>query len=256
MDRPDLRFELFGCVFEIRNFSPAVWRAVQDRLPPVGVADLTAPALRRYSAESDGAGFVVERARRRPAAAGTVSAAADLIVDDVERALSRAIDGRILVHAGAVRWRGRAILVPGRSGSGKSELVAALVRAGAGYLSDEFAVLDREGRVHPYGRPVALRRPSGVSRIAIEESAASPARRPVPVGRVVFVRYRAHARWMPRTLSPGAALLGLLRNTLSCRARLDDARSILRRIVAAVPATIGERPDADEIAPLLLAGNY
>jgi hypothetical protein len=151
-----------------------------------------------------------------------------------------------------VSWLGRAILVPGRSGSGKSELVAALVRAGAEYFSDEFAVLDFHGRVHPYRRPVALRRPPGTARVAVPPSLRSGSGS-VPVGMVAFLRYRPLAPWRPRPISPGAALLGLLKNTLSCRLRLDDARPILRRVVASAPAFIGERADAEGVAPILLA---
>ena len=49
---------------------------------------------------------------------------------------------RVFVHAGVVGWHGRAIVIPGESRSGKSELVTALVQAGATYYSDEYAVLD------------------------------------------------------------------------------------------------------------------
>src|SRR5262245_28191234 len=45
---------------------------------------------------------------------------------------------RVFVHAGAVGWKGRALLLPGRTFAGKSTLVAALVRAGATYYSDEY----------------------------------------------------------------------------------------------------------------------
>ncbi len=38
---------------------------------------------------------------------------------------------RVFVHAGVVGWKGRAIVIPGRSYSGKSTMVAELVRAGA-----------------------------------------------------------------------------------------------------------------------------
>jgi hypothetical protein len=250
----DLWFSLLGCVFEIRRSPAAVWRAIQDRLPPVETAGPVALALRRYSIVADGEGFIVTRARRHPSLALSVASAADLVVDDVEVALSRAVDGRILVHAGAVGWRGRAVLVPGRSGSGKSELVAALVRAGAVYLSDEFAVLDREGKVHPYRRPVALRRPSGTSRVAVETNAC--AMEPLPVGGIAFLRYRSATDWRPRPISSGAALLGLLQNTLSCRFRLDDARRILRRVVASAPAIAGDRPDADDVATVLLDESF
>src|SRR5690348_11129110 len=49
---------------------------------------------------------------------------------------------RLFVHAGVVGWRGGAILIPGRSHTGKSSLVAALLALGATYYSDEYAVLD------------------------------------------------------------------------------------------------------------------
>ena len=246
------RFALFGCPFEIRNPSAAVWRAIEDRLPPLELPEPDARPLRRYSVDPHGGAFTVGRARRRSVSAATVPAAADLVVDDVERALARSIDGRILVHAGAVRWRGRAILLPGRSGSGKSELVAALVRAGADYLSDEFAVLDRNGEVQPYRRPISLRRPSGTTRVAVETPEDRSASEPAPVGSIAFLRYRPGASWRPRRVSPGSALLGLLRNTLSCGWRLDEAHRILRRVIAA-PTLIGQRGDAEEAAELLLA---
>ena len=53
---------------------------------------------------------------------------------------------RVFVHAGAVGWNGRAIVLPGQTRSGKTTLVAALVRAGATYYSDEYAVIDTQGR--------------------------------------------------------------------------------------------------------------
>ena len=52
---------------------------------------------------------------------------------------------RVFVHAGAVGWHGKAIIIPGRSMSGKTSLVRELVRAGAIYYSDEYAVLDLQG---------------------------------------------------------------------------------------------------------------
>ena len=53
---------------------------------------------------------------------------------------------RVFLHAGVVAWNGGAILIPGRSHSGKSRLVEALVHRGATYYSDEYAVLDARGR--------------------------------------------------------------------------------------------------------------
>src|SRR5207244_3989987 len=49
---------------------------------------------------------------------------------------------RVFVHAGVVGWKDRAILIPGLSHSGKTTLVERLIRAGATYYSDEYAVLE------------------------------------------------------------------------------------------------------------------
>lgn len=62
-----------------------------------------------------------------------------------------------LIHAGAVTRDGAVVLFPGEAESGKSTLVAGLVRAGWDYISDELASLDPStGRVHPYTRPISI----------------------------------------------------------------------------------------------------
>jgi len=76
-----------------------------------------------------------------------------LLTGRVSRYIALWARRRVFVHAGVVAWQGRAVLIPGRTLSGKSWLVRALVRAGAEYYSDEFAVLDARGRVHPYPLP-------------------------------------------------------------------------------------------------------
>jgi hypothetical protein len=47
----------------------------------------------------------------------------------------------LLLHAAAVELGGRALVVPGSSGAGKSTICAAFVQAGAGYLTDELTAL-------------------------------------------------------------------------------------------------------------------
>ena len=86
----------------------------------------------------------------------------------VQRALDEAVvrrqAGIAVVHGGVVGHDGRAILLPGPTGAGKSTLVAELVRRGALYFSDEYALIDGAGRVHPYPRPLLLRDESGDGR--------------------------------------------------------------------------------------------
>src|SRR6185312_3555780 len=96
----------------------------------------------------------------------------------------------LFVHAGVVGWRGRAIVLPGRTHAGKSTLVAALVRAGATYYSDEYALVDGDGRVWPYPRPLSLRRARGPVRVR-PERLGRVGRGPLPVGLVVLCRFAA-----------------------------------------------------------------
>lgn len=45
--------------------------------------------------------------------------------------------GRYPLHAGALAWRGRGVLLPGASGAGKSTTTVALVQAGFDFLADD-----------------------------------------------------------------------------------------------------------------------
>lgn len=67
-------------------------------------------------------------------------------------------DNFLLLHAGAVARDGRAVLMPGKSGRGKTTLTGGLVRAGFAYLSDEIAPLDPASRhILPAPRPLCFK---------------------------------------------------------------------------------------------------
>jgi hypothetical protein len=161
--------------------------------------------------------------------------------------------GCLFVHSGVVSWRGQAILIPGRSMAGKSTLVRALVEAGAVYYSDEYAVLDREGRVHPYPVPLSIRGRTGTAaqKIPVESLNGRVGVEPVPVGLVMVTEYRPGATWRPRTLSPGRALLCLMSNTVAARREPALALAILKQVVSASRALGGRRGEAAAVARAL-----
>jgi len=67
----------------------------------------------------------------------------------------------LLLHAGAVERKGRAVLLPAMPGSGKSTLTAALSLRGFRLLSDEFGVVRLDdGQLLPIPRPIALKNES------------------------------------------------------------------------------------------------
>src|SRR5256886_3858230 len=115
---------------------------------------------------------------------------------------------RVFVHAGVVGWKGNAIVIPGRSFTGKSTLVAEFVRAGATYYSDEYAVFDSRGRVHPFLKPLEIRDQgdSRQSRIEVTQLGGRAGTKPLPVGLVLMTQFREGVRWKPRKLSPGKGI--------------------------------------------------
>ena len=160
----------------------------------------------------------------------------------------------IFVHAGAVEHEGRAMVLPGATQAGKTTLVAALVRAGAIYLSDEFAPIDTAGLVHPYARPLSIRH-DGTTQVDhdVASLGGSAAVEPVPLGMVVLTSFRPGAEWRPERLSPGDGVLALLANAIQARMQTEQALAAFRRSVNDAILLRGDRGEADAVAPLLLA---
>jgi predicted amidohydrolase len=171
--------------------------------------------------------------------------------------VAKAAPDHVFIHAGAAAFEGHAISVPGESFSGKTMLVRALVRAGATYFSDEYTVLDREGFVHPYPKPLAVRDGGDGFRGKSYHPAAdigvvtdgSKAR----LGMVLCVEYRPGAVWEPEELTPADALVALIPHTFASPDRAAETMATLAAALSASVITLkGDRGEADETAALVL----
>jgi hypothetical protein len=140
-------------------------------------------------------GYRVSRDGSATFAATTEERVFAWLCQDIENAVAQRSRQMLFVHAGVIGWRGLAIVVPGRSHTGKSTLVAELVRRGAVYYSDEFAVLDDLGLVHPYRRPLVLRGQTTPPPDLRLVRADAP--EPLPIGVVVAGRYQPGVTWRP-----------------------------------------------------------
>jgi hypothetical protein len=178
----------------------------------------------------------------------------------------------LLLHAGAVLAPNeRVLLLPGPSGSGKSTTTYGLLRAGYGYLSDEFAVVDPESaRVCAFPRPLALK--AGTRELVPDLDSLAvlapadrrhtvhvPARRVGPgvddrffdAGWVVFPRYEPHAPTELQPLSPGETCVELMGSTFRPEGRASVVLETFARVARQAPGyrmTIG---DLDEAVQLL-----
>lgn len=64
----------------------------------------------------------------------------------------------LMLHAAVLEKNGRAVILPGDPGAGKSTLTAALALSGWRLLSDELTLIDRDdGLIVPLARPVSLK---------------------------------------------------------------------------------------------------
>jgi hypothetical protein len=162
---------------------------------------------------------------------------------------------RVFVHAGVVGWKDRAILIPGLSHSGKTTLVDHLIRAGATYYSDEYAVLDERGRVHPYPRALGLRSSDGLAakKLRAEEIGAEVGSKPLRVGLVISTRYKDGARWRPKQITRGKGVLELMSNTVSARSQPELALTVLRVALESARILKGVRGEAGDVVSRILA---
>lgn len=172
---------------------------------------------------------------------------------DLQLRLAELARRRTFVHAGVVGWRGRAIVIPGRSMSGKTTLTTALVQAGATYYSDEYAIFDPSGLVHPYPRPPMIREEGVAAKRANGLVLDRTGMKPLPLGLVVVTGYKPQGRWSPRSVTAGRGMLALWANTVSARHRPDAILALFSRTLRGVPILKGTRGEAVETAARLLA---
>lgn len=173
---------------------------------------------------------------------------------DLQLRLAEEATTRSFVHAGAVGWNGRAVIIPGRTFCGKSTLVAEMVRAGATYYSDEFAVLDRQGRVHPYPLPLLIRdrQSEKAKKYSVEAIGGVLGVKPLPVALIVLSRYEPGAEWRPQSISRGQGVLALLANSLSARRQPEAALSTMQQTVHKAAILKGVRGEVQLAAESIL----
>jgi hypothetical protein len=255
-------FDAYGLRVGVRTNAPALLDRLGPHLPPGWRACASPVVDQIFSVWVDpGSGGArrpsrVYAGRRRRARTADLAHAFAVLESEIRQSVAAGAERRTFVHAGVVGWRGRAIVIPGRSRSGKTTLVAELVKAGALYLSDEFAVLDGRGRVHPFAKPLSIRGAGGCDVHArahrAEELGGSCGARPLPVGLVVLAEHRAGATWRPERLTAGQAVLEMLAHTVPARLRPEASLVSLERAVARATVLKGSRGEAREVAELLL----
>lgn len=207
---------VFDCTIRVECQHPETCRLLYRTLyPPLPrSAAISVGSDIEICLEETSGGFRVLLNREHVASASTPRDAVLAVVKALDDVLVSQLKGFRAVHAGAVLIDGRALLLPGSSHAGKSSLVAELLRRGAAYFSDEYALIDLRGMVHSYPRPLLLRNGSPrQSLVHPEELNATIVADPAPVGWIIAVDYVPDELWNIGRISQAEALMLLLSNT-------------------------------------------
>ncbi|HVZ78293.1 MAG TPA: hypothetical protein VG818_09965 [Gemmatimonadaceae bacterium] len=253
-------FVTYGVAVGVRSNDPELLDRVPERLPPgwreasSSRVDVRYSLMRRSAGSGARVHYELREGDQKLGEGFRLSPLLDAMDSAVRLRVGALAPERLFVHAGAVAWQDRAIILPGSSGAGKTTLVVALVGAGATYYSDEYAVLDSRGHLHPYARPISCRQGAN-RRLTLDAERDLGARRgttPLPVALVVHTVYRPGADWAPRPMSPGESALGAFAHVVAARERAAFAFSALSRAISHAVSLQGDRGDADATASAIL----
>ncbi len=160
------------------------YRRFLDAYAPLGAAG--APAVVAVGDAADG---VTTQPGPSPAAGRAVRGVAELEWRLFKEWTARLEESCTLVHAAVLGLRGRAVVLAGRTGSGKTTLALALLARGWTFLSDDCAVLDGAAslrgaplHVRVWPAPGAMHVKGGLSRSLARSLGGALAAVPYPAG--------------------------------------------------------------------------
>ena len=248
--RVGVRVDRTAVLKQLAERFPPGWEAIGntevDALLSVRMPEVSAAARRTFCLLYRGATRVARTLDR--------AEFADLFESHLHQTVAEQ-SPRLFIHAGVVGWRGKALVLPGRSLAGKTTLVAALVRAGAEYYSDEYAVVDERGWVHPYPKHLGVRTTGTIkqTRRSAADLGGKIGSVPLPVGAVIMTEFRSDTSWRPRRQSAGRAVLSLLKHSASVHRRPQVAMGMVKQMVVSSVLLRGARGEAERAAPEILA---
>jgi hypothetical protein len=186
---------------------------------------------------------------------GTESVFFKFMVSRIRLTVAEHAVSKVFIHAGTVGWNEKALILPASSFHGKTTLVRELVKRGATYFSDEYAVLDGNGLVHPFPKTLSVR---GIRskyeqvELSAESFGGVVAKNPLPVGMVLMTEFKPNAIWEPLHLTTGEGILEMVAHTLPIRLKPKYTLQVLNVVAERAIICKSFRGDAQESAGQIL----
>jgi hypothetical protein len=263
-------------------------QAVRVRCPASlsGVVDVLFGALRSETAaarheiliaEDGDRCFFIERGHDLSISGLTRHEIPGLLMEQVIWCLTEGMAGMLALHAGAVALNGKAILIPGLTGAGKSSLVAWFAARGFDYLSDEItALVEPPVRIAGLSRAIITkhRATERIAGMAVFDNAmsapldentmawATPAAA-TSLGwcsLIIFPRYVPGVDLSLVMATPAQATLGLLACNVNARNLRDDGFAEVTALARTAPAVVltygdfGQLDGAFDVFSRLMSG--
>jgi hypothetical protein len=200
-----------------------------------------------------------------------------MLLDEIRKSCHEQVRDYLLLHAGAVVKGGRAILLPGKSESGKTTLTLGLMNHGYNYLTDEVSAIHHKTlEVAPFQRPIyvwnwsrplqkEVSKDYKVYRYRDKDDGTKwrwqyivPTGRAVVPGdshwkvcRIIFPMYTPKAKTILRPLGTANAAIALMQRGWNSQLFLDRGLRICSGLVQRARCYILEMGDLDRACELI-----
>lgn len=255
-------FENYGVKIGVRSDDDEKINEIENRIGEIlpGVVRLIEPreAVHIFEVETQKNGSFKIYKNGENIAGGGAQAFFDSINSPIRLTVAEFAVGKVFLHAGVVGWKDKAVVIPASSFAGKTTLVAALIKKGALYYSDEYAVLDHDGSVSPFPKSLSVRGivddVTQIERTA-QSLGGSTGEKAIPVGLVLICKYekrKSGEPFAPEILSAGQGMLEILAHAIPIRSSPKFTLDTLQKITSRATIAGCRRGEADAFADSLI----
>lgn len=253
-----IAIECFGVKIKICSTRNELLRDIERRIDnflPAGFYRKISHRQAVYSfsvRQNKTAEFVLFKGKKKVTAGNDKEIFLKFFDSQVRLTIAEFAEARVFLHAGVVGWQGKAIILPAKSFQGKTTLVKTLTKLGAIYYSDEYAVLDEDGYVHPFPKTLSIRGVTsdkyGQVEYSVESFGGIKGIEPLPVGMILLTEFEPGADWNPQILSEGTGIMEMLSHTISIRYNPKFSLKVLNKTANRAIIVKTKRGEAKEFA--------